>query len=162
MKMSAIRMGFLNSIRRVEDIVPLYRSGMLSKDEAVSTLKRLFPLERSYSQLQSFINHEIIAANDEWIRDTALEWLKNDYRAVKSTVKWGIFTAEEIKPLIFMHLTRMFNDERPKNNRFLESGRELDLLERMNYLTAKEVDSFLNSVFLMRSGVQVYLTEAVS
>lgn len=157
MKLSIIRTAFLNSIRRVEDILPLFRSGMLSKEEAVSTLKRLFSLERCYSQLRGLLGHEIIDAKDEWTREVALEWLKSDYKAVQYTVKWGIFTAEEIKPLIFMHLTRMFNDERPKNNQYEVSGRELDLLERMNYLNSQDVDTFLHSVFLMKSDVRAYL-----
>lgn len=160
MKLNPIRAAFLDGIRRIEDIIPLNRSGMLSKEEAVSTLKRLFPIERSYNLLSRFINHEIIEAKDDWMRDTALEWVKVSFDAVEITVTNGIFTAEEIKPLIFMHLTRMFNiEERLMGTAYEEAGYVLKRLEDKGYLTTREVDTFLNSVFLMRSDVKAYFNE---
>ncbi|NDB87002.1 MAG: hypothetical protein EB127_30600, partial [Alphaproteobacteria bacterium] len=106
------------------------------------------------------LDEDKLEAKDDWMRDTALEWVKVSFDAVEITVTNGIFTAEEIKPLIFMHLTRMFNiEERLMGTAYEEAGYVLKRLEDKGYLTTREVDTFLNSVFLMRSDVKAYFNE---
>lgn len=158
-KLNPVRAAMLNSIRRAIDVIPLYRSGMLSKEEAIKAIETVFPMERSFSVIQSIIGHQIMDPKDNWIRDTMLEWAKNSPEGVESAIEWGVYSAEELKPLIFLHLTRMFMEDRPKNDGYLTSGAVLYHWRKSNYLTAAEEEKFIHSVFLFKSDIKAYQAE---
>lgn len=159
MKADSIRAEFLKSIKKSEDIVPLYRSDMITKSEAVQTLKRIFPVEQEHETIYSMIRHGILDAKDAWVREVTLAWVSKDIAAVQPLVQWGIYSAEEIKPFIFVHLTRLFNKERHEGTRYWEAGEYLTRLQSGNYLSEDDVARLLHSVFLTKAEVGAYNKE---
>lgn len=96
----------LKSISSMNMIAPLTSNGVLTNDDAKVAIRQVFPIDRDYASLLSCVSRNIIDRKDGWVRETMLEWARDSIDGLVSVVKHEIFTAEEVKPLSYIHATK--------------------------------------------------------
>jgi len=101
-----INYNVMKAVSSMNMIAPLTSNGVLTNDDAKAAIKQVFPIDRDYTSLLNCISRNIIDRKDGWVRETMLEWAKNDIDGLILAVRHEIFTAEEVKPLSYIHATK--------------------------------------------------------
>lgn len=101
-----INYNVMKAVSSMNMIAPLTSNGVLTNDDAKVAIKQVFPIDRDYHSLLDCVSRNIIDRKDGWVRETMLEWARNDIDGLVSVVKHEIFTAEEVKPLSYIHATK--------------------------------------------------------
>jgi len=156
--MSAISKVLLESIRETREIVPLYTAGLISKDEAQNLTRKLFEVTKDYDTLEGLINREVFSAKDTWVKNAFLGWMGRDPVAVLKAIEWGVYTADEVKPLALMHLIRFFMEERGGAKNYRKAAELLFSFRAKDFLSRADEDNLLTSVFLLRAELPVVFT----
>jgi len=162
-----VRETMLKSIE-VEDIIPLFTSGMIGEEDAVSSLKLFFnrsaTTRESWDTIDGFISRKLIGARDPWVREVALDFVKRNPKSVSWVVNSSVFTTDELKPFVFLHLIRSFNRERGRenNNRFRYSGQMLSEMRANGLITEKDEERLLVSLHLMKYDIQQMVEESLA